>query len=99
MTHPEFLPPLQTMAHMKVIMFQGNSKTDSQPASPMKLEPIANPDLTPSPDVPLAILKRKLMATNEISLARGLLMEMNAHLKVQCSVDHSQSLSRKSNLP
>ncbi|KAG7229176.1 hypothetical protein INR49_013119 [Caranx melampygus] len=76
----------KTMAHMKVIMFQGNNKADSPPASPMKLQPIANPDLTPSPDVPLAILKRKLMATNEISLARGLLMEMNAHLKVQCCV-------------
>ncbi|XP_029349263.1 legumain [Echeneis naucrates] len=73
----------KTLAHMKVIAFQGNKKATSPPAPPMTLQPITNPDLTPSPDVPLAILKRKLMASNDISVARGLLMAMSAHLKVR----------------
>ncbi|XP_040915967.1 legumain [Toxotes jaculatrix] len=73
----------KTMGHMKVIAFQGKHKADSPPAPPMTLQPITNLDLTPSPDVPLAILKRKLMASNEISVARGLLMEMSTHLKIR----------------
>ncbi|KAI3367463.1 hypothetical protein L3Q82_026321 [Scortum barcoo] len=72
----------KTMAHMKVIAFQGNPKANIQPA-PMTLQPVADPDLTPSPDVPLAILKRKMMASNDIRVARGLLMEINIHLKVR----------------
>ncbi|XP_047466720.1 legumain [Mugil cephalus] len=72
----------KTMAHMKVIAFQGNGK-DENAAPPMTLPPVADPDLTPSRDVPMAILKRKLMASNDIREARGLLMEINAHLKVR----------------
>lgn len=72
----------KTLAHMKVVAFQGNHKANSQPA-PMTLQPITNLDLTPSPDVPLAILKRKMMASNDITRVRGLLMEINAHLKVR----------------
>lgn len=67
---------------MKVMEFQGNSKAGAKPAPPVTLPPVAEPDLVPSPDVPLAILKRKLMATNDIAAARGYLMEINAHLKV-----------------
>ncbi|XP_071354904.1 legumain [Trachinotus anak] len=73
----------KTMAHMKVIKFQGNNKANLSSPSPMTLPPVTNLDLTPSPDVPLAILKRKLMASNDIRVARGLLMEMNTHLKVR----------------
>ncbi|TKS87096.1 Legumain [Collichthys lucidus] len=73
----------KTLAHMKVMAFQGNSKANFEPAPPMTLQPIANLDLTPSPDVPLAILKRKMMASNDIRVARGMLMEINAHLKVR----------------
>ncbi|XP_065803731.1 legumain [Labrus bergylta] len=73
----------KTMAHMKVIAFQGNPKATSPPARPLKLQPIENPDLTPSPDVPLAILKRKMMKSNDIRVARGLLGEIDAHLKVR----------------
>ncbi|XP_042356042.1 legumain [Plectropomus leopardus] len=72
----------KTMGHMKVIAFQGDAMA-SQPAPPMKLQPIKNLDLTPSPDVPLAILKRKMMASNDIRVARGLLMEINVHLKIR----------------
>lgn len=68
---------------MKVMQFQGNSMANKQPVPPMVLQPITEHDLTPSPDVPLAILKRKMMASNDINVARGLLMEINAHLKVK----------------
>lgn len=68
---------------MKVVAFQGNSASSSPPTPPMTLQPVENLDLTPSPDVPLAILKRKMMGSNDIRVARGLLMEINAHYKVQ----------------
>uniref|UniRef100_A0A3Q3WJX2 Legumain n=1 Tax=Mola mola TaxID=94237 RepID=A0A3Q3WJX2_MOLML len=73
----------KTLAHMKVMEFQGNPKANSPPAPPMILQPVTNLDLTPSPDVPLAILKRKLMASNDIRVARAVLMEISAHLKVR----------------
>uniref|UniRef100_A0AAQ4RTZ4 Legumain n=1 Tax=Gasterosteus aculeatus aculeatus TaxID=481459 RepID=A0AAQ4RTZ4_GASAC len=73
----------KTMAHMKVIAFQGNAKASGLSAPLTTLQPVRDLDLTPSPDVPLAILKRKLMASNDIQLARGLLMEINSHLKVR----------------
>ncbi|KAK6481260.1 legumain-like [Huso huso] len=73
----------KTLAHMKVMQFQGNSHENSQPAAPISLPPIEDPDLVPSPDVPLAILKRKLMATNDISTAKRYLEEINSHLKVR----------------
>uniref|UniRef100_A0A8C9X0Z5 legumain n=1 Tax=Sander lucioperca TaxID=283035 RepID=A0A8C9X0Z5_SANLU len=76
----------KTMGHMKVIAFQGNPKASAQSAPPMTLQPVKNPDLTPSPDVPLAILKRKLMSTNDVTVAKGLLMEISTHLKVRCGV-------------
>lgn len=67
---------------MKVVEFQGKPKADGEPAPPMTLQPITEPDLTPSPDVPLAILKRRMMASNDIREARKLLMDINSHLKV-----------------
>ncbi|MGH0179834.1 UNVERIFIED_CONTAM: hypothetical protein FKN15_022378 [Acipenser sinensis] len=73
----------KTLAHMKVMQFQGNSHENSQPAAPISLPPIEDPDLVPSPDVPLAILKRKLMSTNDISTAKRYLEEINSHLKVR----------------
>ncbi|KAI1895245.1 hypothetical protein AGOR_G00104320 [Albula goreensis] len=73
----------KTLAHMKVMEFQGNSKANVEPAPPMTLAPVEEPDLIPSPDVPLAILKRKLMATNDIAAARGYLLEINTHMKVR----------------
>ncbi|KAM7403559.1 hypothetical protein PAMA_004151 [Pampus argenteus] len=73
----------KTMAHMKIIAFQGNPQAINQLAPPMHLQPITDPNLTPSPDVPLAILKRKMMASNDITVVRGLLMEINTHLKIR----------------
>ncbi|KAJ8411924.1 hypothetical protein AAFF_G00155620 [Aldrovandia affinis] len=73
----------KTLAHMKVMEFQGNSKANAKPAPSMVLAPVVDPDLVPSPDVPLAILKRKLMAANDIATAKGYLMEINVHMKVR----------------
>lgn len=67
---------------MKVSKFQASSKADSLPAPPVSLQPITDMDLTPSPDVPLAILKRKMMASNDIREARELLTKISNHLKV-----------------
>ncbi|XP_053290148.1 legumain [Pleuronectes platessa] len=73
----------KTLGHMKVNAFQGDPKAGGPPAPSVTLQPVRNLDLTPSPDVPLAILKRKLMASNDITFARGMLMEISAHLKVR----------------
>ncbi|XP_062325545.1 legumain [Osmerus eperlanus] len=73
----------KTLAHMKVMAFQGNPKADSSPAPAMTLQPVADPDLTPSPDVPLAILKRKFMSTNDIYAAKGYAKQISQHIKVR----------------
>ncbi|KAM6912197.1 legumain [Xenentodon cancila] len=73
----------KTIAHMKVITFQGDPKIYSPPAPAVTLPPITNLDLTPSPDVPLAILKRKMMYSNDLSITKSLLLEIDDHLKVR----------------
>lgn len=82
------------MAHMKVVEFQGNHKANVPPSPPLSLPPVTNLDLTPSPDVPLAILKRKMMASNDLEVSRALLMEINNHLRVgteECSLTGDSS--------
>ncbi|XP_049596802.1 legumain [Syngnathus scovelli] len=71
----------KTLAHMKVAAFQGTRKSGA--GAPGPLPPVRELDLTPSPDVPLAILKRKLMASNDIGVARSVLSEINTHFKVR----------------
>ncbi|KAL7889168.1 hypothetical protein AOLI_G00014260 [Acnodon oligacanthus] len=73
----------KTLSHMKVIEFQGNNLGGAQVAEPVSLPPVTERDLTPSPDVYLSVLKRKLMKSNDITVARGYLMEISAHLKVR----------------
>jgi len=63
---------------MKVMQFQGLGKK----AIPISLPPVEHYDLTPSPDVPLAIMKRKLMATNDIYEAKKIAAEIKIHLEV-----------------
>uniref|UniRef100_UPI00398F0C83 legumain isoform X1 n=2 Tax=Pristiophorus japonicus TaxID=55135 RepID=UPI00398F0C83 len=66
-----------TLSHMKLNAFQGSKK-----ASPTTFQPPVDiVDAVPSPDVTLAILKRKYMATNDVEVAQKLLMEINAHLE------------------
>ncbi|XP_068607909.1 legumain [Brachionichthys hirsutus] len=72
----------KTVGHMKVREFQGNPKP-GPPPPPVTLQPITNLALTPSPDVPLAILKRKLMASNNSTARRELLMEIDRHLRLR----------------
>lgn len=64
---------------MKLMQFQGMGKK----AMPISLPPVEHYDLTPSPDVPFAIMKRKLMATNDISEAKKIAGEMKVYLEVR----------------
>ncbi|CAG13252.1 unnamed protein product [Tetraodon nigroviridis] len=73
----------KTVAHMKVVEFQGNPKANVRPSPQRSLPAVTNLDLTPSPDVPLAILKRRLMASNNNQASQGLLLEINEHLKIR----------------
>lgn len=68
---------------MKVVEFQGNPKANTPDSPPVTLPPVRSLDLTPSPDVPLEILKRKMMATNDLKASQALLIEINNHLKVE----------------
>lgn len=70
---------LQSISSMKVMQFQGTGKK----AVPISLPPVEHYDLTPSPDVLFAIMKRKLMATNDISEAKKIAAEMKAYLEVK----------------
>lgn len=64
---------------MKVVQFQGMGRK----STPISLPPVAHYDLTPSPDVPLEIMKRKLLATNDIYEAKKIAGEMKTHLEVK----------------
>lgn len=70
----------KTISQMKVMQFQGSG---SKSALPMSLPPVKQLDLIPSPDVPLAILKRKFMATNDLNKGMAILTEMKAHLEAK----------------
>ncbi|XP_064818005.1 legumain-like [Oncorhynchus masou masou] len=59
---------------MKVKSFQGNA--NARPAPPMTLQPVVEPGLIPSPDVPMAILNRTYTAT-----AKEYLYQLYSHLK------------------
>ncbi|NXR87682.1 LGMN protein, partial [Hypocryptadius cinnamomeus] len=75
----------RSISSMKVMQFQGMGKK----AVPISLPPVENYDLTPSPDVPFAIMKRKLMATNDISEAKKIAAEMKAYLEVKEFIQES----------
>lgn len=82
---------LQSISHMKVMQFQGSKQNSSIPIS---LPPVDHYDLTPSPDVPLAIMKRKLMATNDIYEAKAIVKEMKSHLEVRVKRKCNMGFSR-----
>ncbi|KAI7805789.1 legumain [Triplophysa rosa] len=73
----------KTLSHMKVVAFQGNNKGGVEMGEPVSLPVITEHDLMSSPDVPLAIMKRKLMKTNDIDAAHAHLQEIKAHLQVR----------------
>ncbi|XP_004475578.2 legumain [Dasypus novemcinctus] len=76
----------KSISTMKVMQFQGMKHKAS---SPISLPPVTHLDLTPSPEVPLAIMKRKLMATNDLQESRKLLEELNRHLEVRNVMEKS----------
>ncbi|XP_069772325.1 legumain isoform X2 [Narcine bancroftii] len=65
-----------TLSHMKLSAFQGSKKASASMNPPVDIV-----DAVPSPDVPLAILKRKYMSTNDLVAAQKLLSEINEHLE------------------
>ncbi|KAM9070373.1 legumain [Sarcophilus harrisii] len=70
----------KTISHMKVMQFQG---MNHQSSSPISLPPVKHYDLTPSPDVPITILKRKLMATNDAIESKEIVDKLHTHLQVR----------------
>lgn len=76
----------RTISKMKVRQFQGSGK---KVAPPMTLEPIHNLDLTPSPEVPMAILKRKFLASNDAAEARDALHRIKALQEAKALIKES----------
>ncbi|KAL0178275.1 hypothetical protein M9458_027169, partial [Cirrhinus mrigala] len=70
-----------TLSHMKVIAFQGNSKGLDKAPEPVSLPVITERDLMSSPDVPLAIMKRKLQRSNDVEEVVGYMKEIHEHLQ------------------
>ncbi|KAM4830390.1 legumain [Urocitellus parryii] len=66
----------KSISAMKVMQFQGMKHKAS---SPISLPPVTRLDLTPSPEVTLAILKRRLMQTNDGQESRSLLKQIQQH--------------------
>uniref|UniRef100_A0ABI7XK71 Legumain n=1 Tax=Felis catus TaxID=9685 RepID=A0ABI7XK71_FELCA len=67
----------KSISSMKVMQFQGMKHKAS---SPISLPPVKDLDLTPSPEVPLTIMKRKLMSTNDLQESRNLVEKIHRHL-------------------
>ncbi|XP_077124121.1 legumain [Ranitomeya variabilis] len=76
----------RTIAHMKVKQFQGSGKSV---APRLSLQPVKKLDLTPSPDVPMAILKRKLMATNDLTSARDIMARIKSLQEAKSLIQES----------
>ncbi|XP_030873379.1 legumain [Leptonychotes weddellii] len=76
----------KSISTMKVMQFQGMKHKAS---SPISLPPVKHLDLTPSPEVPLAILKRKLMSTNDLQESRKLVEQIQRHLDVRHVIQKS----------
>ncbi|KAM7154545.1 legumain isoform 1-T3 [Molossus nigricans] len=68
----------KTISTMKLMQFQG---VKHKASSPISLPPVQHLDLTPSPEVPLMIMKRKLMQTNDLQESRRLVDQIQRHLE------------------
>ncbi|XP_007942730.1 legumain [Orycteropus afer afer] len=75
----------KSIAAMKLMQFQG---TRHKASSPISLPPVKHLDLTPSPEVPLAIMKRRLVATNDLQESRDLLEKISRHLEYEYALRH-----------
>uniref|UniRef100_A0A8C3WLE1 Legumain n=1 Tax=Catagonus wagneri TaxID=51154 RepID=A0A8C3WLE1_9CETA len=76
----------KSISSMKLMQFQG---LKHQTSSPISLPPVEHLDLTPSPEVPLAIMKRKLMRTNDLQESRRLVAEIDRHLEARNVIEKS----------
>ncbi|XP_055990425.1 legumain isoform X1 [Sorex fumeus] len=76
----------KSISTMKLMQFQGMKHRASAPIS---LPPVTRLDLTPSRDVPVSILKRKLMLTNDLPESRRLVQELHEHLEAQQVIEKS----------
>lgn len=76
----------KSISTMKVMQFQGMKHKAS---SPISLPPVTHLDLTPSPEVPLTILKRKLMSTNDLQESRNLVEQIHRHLDARHIIQKS----------
>ncbi|KAK2493986.1 hypothetical protein MC885_016930 [Smutsia gigantea] len=76
----------KSISAMKVMQFQGMKHKAS---SPISLPPVKNLDLTPSPEVPLMIMKRKLASTNDLQESRRLADKIHRHLEARHAIEKS----------
>lgn len=76
----------KSISTMKLMQFQGMKHKAS---SPISLPPVQHLDLTPSPEVPLMIMKRKLMYTNDLQESRRLVEEIHKHLETRYTIEKS----------
>lgn len=76
----------KSISIMKVMQFQGMKHRAS---SPISLPPVTHLDLTPSPDVPLTILKRKLLRTNNMKESQVLVGQIQHLLDARHIIEKS----------
>ena len=89
-------PHPQSISAMKLMQFQGLKHKAS---SPISLPPVQRLDLTPSPEVPLMIMKRKLMYTNDLQESRRLVEAIHRHLEVSPGTGATPALRARSGPP
>ncbi|XP_004584387.2 legumain [Ochotona princeps] len=76
----------KSISSMKLMQFQG---TRHRASSPISLPPVTHLDLTPSPEVPLRILKRKLMSANNLEDVEKLSAQIQSHLNARNIIEKS----------
>ncbi|XP_007127387.1 legumain [Physeter macrocephalus] len=76
----------KSISAMKLMQFQGLKHKAS---SPISLPPVKHLDLTPSPEVPLTIMKRKLMSINDLQESRRLVKKIDRHLEARNVIEKS----------
>ncbi|KAM5274812.1 legumain isoform 2-T2 [Ctenodactylus gundi] len=75
----------KSISSMKVMQFQGMKHKAS---SPISLPPVTRLDLTPSPEVPLEILKRKLSRSNDWKKSQEIAEQIQQHLDYEYATRH-----------
>lgn len=76
----------KSISAMKVIQFQG---VKHKASAPISLPPVTHLDLTPGPEVPLEIMKRKLMSTNDWKKSQTLIKQIQEHLDARHIIEKS----------